>query len=601
MPMTMWNSFGTFPVAWMQCTDLPARPFPESLQRRWTMPDGRTHTADRPGTAVTWETVWNKNPRERMKREKHPLDVLQELEDFIRRGYEAISEEDIVRLQWYGLYHDKPRVGHFMMRIKLPNGRITPEQLAAVGTLVQRFGDYAEITTRQDLQLHWIRLEDLPEVFHILRSCGLTTIGGCGDTIRNITGCPVAGIDADERFDSTPELQQLATFFYDPEHREYFNLPRKHKITVSACAYHCNYPEIHDIAFVGTFQNGQPGYAVWIGGGLSTYPRIARSLGVFVPRDQVLPVARAILDVWRTDPQNRLSFVKARLKFFVERIGVAAYRARVEDRLGYRLADLETEPRPRGRNFHVGVHRQKQPGYVYIGVPVPAGRLDARRIFALADLAARMQLQIRFSQRQNVMLTHVPERQLPEVLRCLQDLGFPMAASPLRAQSIACTSDPYCNFALNSSKNLLLDIIDDLESEFGPLHDVLIGADGCPHACAHHWVADIGLMASYRRHPDGRVESALMIILGGGYGQEAAVGRVIARRVSVPEAKRYLRNLIRVYRQTGPWPSFRTFVTQYSDAELLEIMQSGHVPTVGSLPETHDAAVRSPSEPSRTG
>lgn len=525
---------------------------------------------------VTWETVLQRNPRERMKAEKHPVDILDELPELIRKGYENIPEEDIVRLQWYGLYHDKPRIGYFMLRVKLPNGRLTPQQLRAIGLLARRFGNFAELSTRQDIQLHWVRLEDLPELFQVLRENGLTTNAGCGDTIRNITGCPVAGLDRDELFDSSEDLLSLVRFFYDTANRDYFNLPRKHKITMSACAYHCNYPEIHDIAFVGVRDGQQEGYTVWVGGGLSTNPRLARPLGIFVGRHQVVEVARAILDVWREQPENRLSFIKARIKFFVDRIGPEAYRRQIEERLGRPLPDWPEPPRPPRREFHTGVHPQKQPGLYYVGFPVVAGKTDGERLLAIADLAEREGLGVRISQRQNIILTNIRQERLEAVTGAMADLGFPLQVSGLRAASIACTSDPYCNFSLNSSKGLLEELLDHLEERLGPLDDIVISADGCPHACAHHWVGDIGVQASYLRRSDGSVEEALMIILGGGYGREARIGRVVARRVPVAETKRYLENLIRFYRQgNGRWGSFAQFANAYDDAQLLSIMETG--------------------------
>ncbi len=531
--------------------------------------------------SIQWETVLQRNPRERMKAEKHPLDILEELPELIRKGYENLPEEDLVRLQWHGLYHDKPRIGYFMMRIRIPGGILTAAQLHAIGELARRFGNYAELTTRQNIQLHWIRLEDLPEVLTTLRGSGLTTLAACGDTVRNLTGCPVAGLDPAELFDSTPDLLALARFFQDPSQRDYFNLPRKHKITLSACAYHCNYPEIHDIAFVGVRRGEEEGYTVWIGGGLSTNPRLARPLGVFIRRGEVLEIARAILDIWRERLENRLSFVKARLKFFVDRIGPEAYRGLLEERLGRRLEDWETPPRPPRREFHVGIHPQKQPGYIYIGFPVPAGQVTGDQLVAVAQLAEQEGLAVRLSQRQNLILAFIPEDRAPTVIREMGRIGFSLEHSMFQAASIACTSDPYCNYAVNSSKTLLLRLLEALESRLGPIHDVVLHADGCPHACAHHWVGDIGLQATYVRHSDGSIEEAAMIVLGGGYGREARIGRVVARRVLVDQLPGYLERLIRFYREgraAGRWETFSEFANRFSDEALMRLMAEGVPP-----------------------
>ncbi|HEU4754430.1 MAG TPA: nitrite/sulfite reductase, partial [Armatimonadota bacterium] len=263
------------------------------------------------------EEVLRRNSVERLKREKHPYDVLNDVPRFIEMPYEDIPEEDILRLQWYGLYHDKPKIGNFMMRVMIPNGIVTPAQLRTIGEISRKYGENSgELTTRQDVQIHWIRLAALPAIFEELAAAGLTTAGGCGDNLRNITGCPVAGIDPDEIFDVNPVIREIAAFFYG--NREYGNLPRKHKYTVSACPYHCNAPEIHDIALVGTRQEGRDGFAFWVGGGLSSVPRIGKNLGVFVPQEQGLEVARGLTDVWRNDLRYRLSRAKARFKFMVD-------------------------------------------------------------------------------------------------------------------------------------------------------------------------------------------------------------------------------------------------------------------------------------------
>src|SRR5579884_3376148 len=254
----------------------------------------------------TIDLVLKRNSIERLKREKFPFALMDELPDLIERGYEAISEDDIVRFQWYGLYHDKPKVGSFMMRVKIPSGLLSPHQLRTIGELSRRFGrNEGELTTRQNIQLHWIRLEHLPDIFATLDGAGLSTMGACGDCVRNITGCPVAGIDHDEVFDCTPLVREAAGFFYG--NREYSDLPRKHKITISTCADQCNAPAINCIALIGVLKDGRRGYAVRVGGGLSTVPRLARHLNVFVPEAEAMDVLRATLDAWRTNLQYRLS------------------------------------------------------------------------------------------------------------------------------------------------------------------------------------------------------------------------------------------------------------------------------------------------------
>src|SRR4051812_26163933 len=276
--------------------------------------------------APDWDLVRKRNNVEKLKNEKHPLKILDEVPVLGEMDYNDVSEEDMVRFQWYGLYHDKPKIGLMMMRIKVPAGHLTPAQLKVIGELSHTFGrDYAELSTRQTIQLHWLRIRDLPEVFATLASVGMTSKGGCGDAVRNTTGCPVAGIDERELFDCTQELNDVVSYFIN--HDEYLDLPRKHKISMATCPDQCNAPEINCISFVGASKPGPDGerlgFAVRVGGGLSSTPRIARDLGVFVPQGEAIEVARGILDVWRDDLKYRVSRAKARLQFLGGGYGAA--------------------------------------------------------------------------------------------------------------------------------------------------------------------------------------------------------------------------------------------------------------------------------------
>jgi sulfite reductase beta subunit-like hemoprotein len=361
----------------MAISDGPARPAGGGA------PPARASAATR--AAPDWELVRKRNNVERLKHEKFPLELIHEIPELGERNYLDISEEDMVRFQWYGLYHDKPKLGYLMLRIKVPSGIMSPAQYRAIGELSRRFGrDYTEIGTRQAIQLHWIRIKDLPEVFGAMERVGLTSLGGCGDAVRNVTDCAVAGLDPTELFDARPWLRGLVDFFLSE--RDYFDLPRKHKITMSTCAFQCNAPEINCIVFIGARQPGPDGgerlgFSVRVGGGLSSTPRIARDLGVFVEPQDALPTARAILDVWRGDLKYRVSHAKARLKFLVDDYGVDGVRSAVEERLGHRLEDLAEVPRPIGQTEHLIYLRGGLGENPAIGRPilrrVPAGEAPA--------------------------------------------------------------------------------------------------------------------------------------------------------------------------------------------------------------------------------
>src|SRR5262245_1347777 len=414
---------------------------------------------------ATLELVLKRNPVERLKREKSPLGILGELPALIAAGYEQVAEEDLVRLKWWGLYHDKPKVGTFMLRIKLPGGRVEPHQLRTIGELSTRFGrGEGELTTRQNVQLHYLELAALPDVLSELERAGLTTAGACGDAVRNITGCPLAGVAHDELFDAGPVVQEAAEFFYG--NPDYSDLPRKHKISIAACAHRCTAPEINCISLVGVLRDGEPGFAVLAGGGLSSVPRLARGLGVFVRPDEALPVLRALLDAWKEDLTYRVSRVKARMKFMVDDYGPEGVRAEVERRLGYELPDYELPP-PGPVHEHLGAQPQRHDGLVALGVPVHLGLVTGERLVALAELAESLGGDVRVTRQQNLVLTGVPEERVDAVGARLAEIGFPLELDGARGSSIACTGEPHCNFSVTETKTRLDELIVHLESRFG--------------------------------------------------------------------------------------------------------------------------------------
>jgi sulfite reductase beta subunit-like hemoprotein len=522
------------------------------------------------------ELVLRRNSIEKLKAEKQPVDVMKELPELIERGYEAISEEDIVRFMWYGLYHDKPKVGFFMMRIKVPSGILTPGQLRTIGELSQQFGrGDAELTTRQTIQLHWIRLDDLPAIFAKLEESGLSTLGGCGDAVRNLTGCPVAGIDPHEMFDATDLIQETAVFFRSD--RTYLDLPRKHKITISTCAHQCNAPEINCIALMGTLKDGREGFAISVGGGLSTVPRLGRHLGVFVPKEEAIEVTRAIVDAWRTNLQYRLSRVKARLKFMVDDFGAEGMRAEVEKFLGRKLEDLDQPPqRVGGATEHLGINAQRQPGLSFIGFPVRLGKATGEQLIKIADIAASVGGDVRLTRQQNFIVANVPNAKVDQVVAEIAEVGFSLDVSRLHATSLGCTGMPLCNYAVAETKGKLDEILVHLEGEFGRKADgVVVTVDGCPHACAHHWVADIGLQGSTLRERGdaGQKLEAYEIYLRGSLGESAAIGRPIVRRIPEAQAAQHVSRLIHAYidKRTSGDESFKSFADRHSDEELISI------------------------------
>src|SRR5438034_1151217 len=517
--------------------------------------------------APTWETVYERNSVERIKRDKPPLGIREELPALIAAGYERMPEEDIVRLQWWGLYHDKPKIGTFMLRVKIPSGIVEPGKLRAIGEVSNRYGrGDAELTTRQCIQLHWLELSALPDVFADLEAAGITSAGGCGDTVRNITGCPVSGLAADELFDSTPVVEGATAEFYG--NPAWANLPRKHKYSIASCADRCNAPEINCVSLVGVMHEGREGYAVQVGGGLASVPRMARDLGVFVPKEQANEILGAVTTVWSEDLKYRMSRVKARLKFMVDDIGVDGVLERVEAKLGRTLERFQLPPITAQPSAHIGVHAQKQDGLSYVGLPVQLGLSSGDQLIAVADLVESFGGDIRLTRQQNLIVTGVSD--VDATLEKLAALGLPLETNDIWANSIACTGEPHCNFSVGETKDRLRELLEHLEQTFGDeIAELRLHLDGCPHACAQHWVGDLGFQATTGKDAEGNRIGAYDIFVRGSLGPVPEIGRSLFRRVASEELDTAVEGLVRGWldgRADGE--TFTAFQRRLSDDEL---------------------------------
>jgi sulfite reductase beta subunit-like hemoprotein len=517
--------------------------------------------------APTWESVYERNSVERIKRDKPPLGIREELPALIAAGYERMPEEDIVRLQWWGLYHDKPKIGTFMLRVKIPSGILQPGELRAIGEVSNKYGrGDAELTTRQCVQLHWLELSALPDVFADLEAAGITSAGGCGDTVRNITGCPVSGLAADELFDATPVVESATAEFYG--NPAWANLPRKHKYSIASCADRCNAPEINCVSLVGVVHDGREGFAVQVGGGLASVPRIARDLGVFVPVEGANEILGAVTTVWSEDLKYRMSRVKARLKFMVDDIGPEGMLERVEAKLGRTLERFTLPPVDVQPSAHIGVHAQKQEGLSYIGVPVQLGLTTGDQLIAVADLVESFGGDIRLTRQQNLIVTGVSD--VAGTLEQLGALGLPLETNEIWANSIACTGEPHCNFSVGETKDRLRGLVEHLETTFGEqVSELRLHLDGCPHACAQHWVGDLGFQATTGKDADGNRISAYDIFTRGSLGPVPQVGGSLFRRVASERLEGAVEGLVRGWlAQRTDGETFTAFQRRLSDDEL---------------------------------
>ena len=522
---------------------------------------------------------------EHIKARKDGLDVLADIYRYAELGFEAIEPDDLALFRWYGIYTQRSEAsaasgapgpseetdGHFMLRIKFPNGIVTADQLRTVGRLAVRYGrGMGDITTRQNIQLHWLRIEDLPVVLDELNAVGLSFTQACGDVWRNVVGCPLAGVDGHELIDSRPLVEELERTFVGD--RRFSNLPRKFKVSVSGCLHRCAQHEINDIGLVAVEKDGVVGYDVWVGGGLGASARMGRRLDLFVLPDEAAEVCRAITEIFR-DEGNRTKRTRARIKFLVDEWGVERIRAEVERRLG-RSFPTSVEPADPvdPHRDHLGIHPQVQAGLYYLGATTLRGRFTGDQMIAVADIADRFGSgALRCTNRQNIVVLDVPDAQVDEAAASLRDVGLPTEASTFRRGVISCTGMEFCKLAIVETKERAAELIEHLERRVGDVPGSLrINLNGCPNACAQYQVADIGLQGGIARLPDGRRVQGFILHIGGRLGEDAGFARRVASRAMPADDARYaVERIVRAYAGERPADgTFAEWAAEQSDGRL---------------------------------
>jgi sulfite reductase (ferredoxin) len=522
---------------------------------RTTAPaDARSQPGRRPRRgdgqwALGYREPLNKN--EEFKKNDDGLNVRNRIIDiYAKYGFDSIDPADLRgRFRWFGLYTQrKPGIDggktgslepeelddrYFMLRIRIDGGQLSGDQLVTVADVSRRFArGTADVTDRQNIQLHWVRIEDVPAIWEALESAGLSTTEACGDTPRVILGCPLAGIDAEEIIDATPEIRETATRYVG--NPEFSNLPRKYKSAISGCAAQCTVHEINDVAFVGVpGPDGEPGYDLWAGGGLSTNPMIGRRLGAFVSPGQVPEVWAAVTSVFRDYGYRRLRH-RARLKFLMADWGPERFREVLEnDYLGYRLADGPAPKAPgSGQRDHVGIHRQRD-GRYYVGFAPRVGRMSADSLALVASLATEYGSgRVRTTTEQKMVILDVPEARAAELAAELAAADLPATPGVFRRHTMACTGIEFCKLAIVETKTRASGLIDELERRLpGFTEPITINVNGCPNSCARIQTADIGLKGTLVTLPGGEQVEGFQVHLGGsldgGDGENSGFGRKI--------------------------------------------------------------------------
>jgi len=517
----------------------------------------------------------NVNPAEQLKLDKDGLDVIHDIYRYAKEGFAAISDGDFDRMKWYGVYRQKPKdSGYFMMRTKIPGGQITPEQAVALSEIADEYAHgFCDITTRQTIQFHWLRIEDVPPIFDVLDKVGITTSGACGDDTRNVCGCPVSGLNPHEVLDATPQLLEISRNLTN--NRDFSNLPRKYKISISGCDIHCTQPDINCVGLFGLVNaNGEAGYGVKVGGGLSSSPHMAQTMPVWVAPDQVWPVVKAISEVFR-DEGYRAMRNRARFKFLVADWGIERTTAEIGERLGWQLSRHTDFVYPKDQESdHMGIHAQSQPGLYWVGVCFPGGRIRNGVLAQVGQLAARHcepgMGSIRLTNKQNLVIPNVPERNLPAMKAEMDGLGLSYESSNFRTGCVSCTGIEFCNLAVAETKNRMLSLIDQLETRSGWYKGkIRVHFSGCPSSCGQHQIADIGFRGA-RKKVDGKMLDAYDMFVGGRLGQGRRFNELLKGKILAPDVDLVIDSLLRHYeanKQGGE--TFSEFCERTPKQELL--------------------------------
>ena len=545
---------------------------------------------------------------ERLKRSKNAWEHFDEIQEFARKGFDSIPPEWVgTYFRSWGIYTQGDGVGvvggkngegqavpYFMVRMRIPNGILTSEQARVIADLAEKHGrGLADITVRQNVQLHWVAVESLPDVLQSLWRVGLSTTGACGDVVRTVTGCPLAGLDGHEIVDASPLA--LAIDRDLGGNPEFYNLPRKFKISITGCRDWCSYPEINDIGLTAATRvregKREVGFTLRVGGGLSTNPHLGTKLNVFIQWEQVLPVVRGVVQIFKASDVLRVSREKARLKFLFLEHGWTAesFLEELQRVVKFSLDPAEREEIPSDiHRDHVGVHPQKQAGLGYVGASVLRGRITPQQLRAAAALSDRYaDGHLRATVMQNLLIVNVLQEKLGLVARELTAAGLPVSGSPFARGTVACTGSEFCKLALTETKGFARWLAEELDDRIPGFNQQLkLHITGCPNSCGQHWIADIGLEGKKIKQ-DGRMVDAYYFCVGGSVGEFARIARPVGYRCAATEVPDAIERLLTDFderREHGE--NLREFFLRHTNDELRNILAG-----VVTIPVERDLAV----------
>jgi sulfite reductase (ferredoxin) len=531
---------------------------------------------------------------ERLKREKNPWTAWDEVRQFAREGRGSVLPEWTgTYFKWWGVYTQGDGAGvtggsggegkaseFFMMRIGLPNGLLTSRQLHAIADITAKYArGVADITTRQNIQLHWLTIESLPEVVEALTAIGLSPKGACGDVVRNVTGCPLAGLDGHEVLDASPLAVEIAHKL--TANPEFYNLPRKFKISVTGCPIWCSYPEINDVGLTALkrVKDGKEeiGYSLRVGGGLSTEPHLAVRLNAFVPQDKAYAAVQAVCEIFREQEALRENRTRARIKYLFMKHGWTAERmlAAVEEKIRFTFDPCDEGPVAEDvYRDHVGVHKQKQDGLSYIGATVLNGRLNPEQLHALASLAeTHGDGHLRATIGQNIVLVNIPNAKVSDAVEKIVALGLQVEPTVFYRGAVACTGTEFCKLAIAETKGFAKWLVGEMEERLPEFDQQLrLHVTGCTNSCGQSWIADIGLEGK-KIKKDGAMVDAFYFCVGGAVGEHAGIARMIGYRAAAEDCPEAIERLLLGYlKARGEGENLRAYFRRTSDADLRTVL-----------------------------
>jgi ferredoxin-nitrite reductase len=490
------------------------------------------------------------NKIEALKSERDGLDVTEDLVRFAREGWRTIADDDKERLKWVGVFQRKPTPGHFMMRIRMANGILTAAQARLLGQITKATGrNIADVTTRQQIQLRWVTIEEVPAVIARLEEAGLSSLQTGMDNIRGIVGCPATGLTPRELFDTAPIAAAFQQIFLG--NKAFTNLPRKFNVTITGCLEHCTPGETQDISMTPAIatRDGREiaGLNVAVGGKQgSGGPRFATALDAFVTPEEAAEVCAAIALLFR-DHGPREARSKARLAFLVDEWGGPRFRRELEARLGHALPPAGRDARAAKSTDHIGIFRQREPGLNYVGLKTPVGRVRGDQLDELARLAERYgRGELRLTPSQNVLVPHIPDVLVGELTREPLLRELPYNPTEIQRGLVSCTGTDFCNLALIDTKTRALALAHEFESRIEASRPLTVRWSGCPASCGNHHTADVGLQGC-KVKVNGKIVDGVHVFVGGRGGLEPRAGEKVFADVPCDELPEVLDRLIRFF------------------------------------------------------